>query len=203
MYKLIVTGCPRSGTMFMSRLLSQGGISCNHEFFYGMPGQATAKSRAIAEASWLAVPFLGRDKKEWGAKVIHIVRNPLKQMSSLAHMHVFEEHAFRANPYSMFKELHLPNLRRHRLLDRYIYFWVRWNDSIIKHADFTYRLEDIVKNPQEVFDDLKHDTKGVKLDVSKENAYDNVKQLKLKDFEDCLYYEELIEEAKRYGYSLV
>jgi len=202
MYKLIVTGCPRSGTAFMARLLTEGGISCNHEFFYGMPGISIVRNKAIAEASWLAVPYLERDKKAWDAKVIHIIRNPLKQISSLAHMHCLEDYNFEANPYTFFKGLHLPRLKRHGLLDRYIYFWIKWNLWAEKYADLTYRLEDIVKDPQEVFDDLGYDTTGKKFDLSKENNYTDVKQLALEDFKGCVYYDELIAEAKRYNYDL-
>lgn len=69
-----------------------------------------------------------------------------------------------------------------------------------QYADFTYRLEDIVKNPKGLFDDLGIPVDGIKFDTKKKNSYSNVKQYDWSDFRDCLYYDELIHNAHRYKY---
>lgn len=196
---IVATGCARSGTSFLANLLTQGGVICNHETYYGMPGFGEWRDGAIAECSWLAVPHLEREKLR-GAKIIHIIRHPLKHISSMAHVHTLEDHNFRANIYSIFKELFFPTIRRLRVKDRYLLNWIKWNQWAEKYADLTYRLEDLIKNPQELFDDLGIDVKDVKFDTSKKNSYSNVKQYDWADFRDCLYYNELIQNAWRYKY---
>lgn len=197
---VIVTGCSRSGTAFMADLLTQGGVPCTHEAYFGFPFfGCTYREGAIAESSWLSAPFLKREKDR-GALIIHIVRHPLKQISSMAHARSMEDHNFRSNLYTMTKELFLPTLRRLRLEDRYLYNWLKWNAMGEQYADFTYRLEDIVKNPKGLFDDLGIPVDGIKFDTKKKNSYSNVKQYDWSDFRDCLYYDELIHNAHRYKY---
>jgi len=96
--------------------------------------------------------------------------------------------------------LYLPTMRRYRVLDRYIYNWIRWNKMIEDHVDLIYRLEDLVKNPKEIFEDLGWDIGKKKLNTKKVNTYSNVKQYEWKDFRDCLLYNELLNAAGHYKY---
>jgi len=137
---ILIGGCARSGTNFIANLLTQGGVGCNHEALFGAPGYGTIIDNAIAESSWLAVPYFPKEKVR-GAILIHLIRHPLKQISSMRHVRTFEDHNFRSNIYSIFKELYLPTIRRYRLMDRYIYNWIKWNRMAESHADLTYRLE--------------------------------------------------------------
>ena len=197
---IVATGCARSGTTFLAKLLTQGGITMSHEAYYGFPFfGCTYREGAIGDVGWIAAPFLQREQVR-GALTIQIVRHPLKVISSMAHVHTLEDHNFKSNLYTMCKELYLPKLRRFRLMDRYIYNWLKWNKMIAPYADLTYRLEDLVQNPKELFDDLGIDVKGKKLSTKKVNDYSNVKQFDWEDFRDCLYFNELLEAAYHYKY---
>jgi hypothetical protein len=179
--------------------MTQAGIPTGHEALLGLPFGGTYVEGMTSEVSWLAAPMLGREKAK-GAKIIHIVRNPLKQISSAAHSRILEDHCFRSNVYTMYKEVVIPELRRYRLLDRYMLYYLKWNELISKHADLTYRLEDLIKNPQELFDDLGVDVSKVKFDLTKKNAYKKVKQLTLEDLEGYLWTGALKEFMKAFSY---
>lgn len=196
---IIGTGCARSGTAFLAKLLTQGGIPMGHETMFGCPGFGEWREGMVGDVSWLATPFLVREKKR-GAVVIQIVRHPLKHISSMNHVRTFEDHNFKANIYTIYKELYIPTLRRYRVLDRYIVNWIKWNQMAEKHADLVYRLEDLIEDPYELFDDLGVDVKGKTIDTKKVNSYNNVKQLKWEDFKDCAYYNDLIQGAHHYKY---
>lgn len=196
--KLIVAASPRSGTYFLSELLTQGGLVMGHECFYGIPGSGTWRNNMIGECSWLAAPFLERDKKD--RVVLHLVRNPLKQITSLMRTDFFEPYKFKGNVYTQWVQLHIPDIEFYSIKDRYLVFWLRWNQWIEKHANATYRLEDIVKDPYEIFKDLKHDVGDVKLDTSKKNAHKNTVYRKLDEFKNCDHYDWLVKEMKRYKY---
>lgn len=196
---IVVAGCARSGTAFMAKLLTQGGIVCNHEILFGAPGYGEIRDEAIAESSWLATPYLAREKIR-GAITMQIVRHPLKHISSMNHVHTLEDHNFRANIYTIYKKLYLPTLDRMRVMDRYIFNWIKWNQMAEKHADFIYRLEDLVEKPGEVFEDLGWDVGKKTLNTKKVNSYSNVEQLDWKDLRECLYYYELLQAAHHYKY---
>jgi hypothetical protein len=196
---IIGTGCARSGTNFLANLMTQGGVIMGHETIFGAPGFGEWREGMIGDVSWLAAPFLQREKKR-GAIIIQIIRHPLKQISSLCHQKVFEDYNFKSNIYSMYKELYMPHIRRLSLMDRYIYNWLSWNRLIEGYADLIYRLEDLVENPYELFEDLGIDVKGKVFDTKKTNDYKNVKQLDWSDFKDCMYYKELLKGAVRYKY---
>lgn len=198
-YQYVGCGACRSGTMFLANLMTQGGIPMGHEAFLGLPFGGIVVPNMVGEVSWLGVPFIGREKAN-GAKIIQIVRNPLKTISSMVHSRVLEDHCFRSNLYTMFKEIFIPEIRRYRLMDRYMLYYLKWNEMITPHADLVYRLEDLVKNPKELFDDLGVDVSKVKFDLKKKNSYKGVKQLKLEDLEGYFFTEHIKEFMKSYKY---
>jgi len=198
--KIVATGCARSGTFLLSDILSQGGIIMGHETLFGEPGYGTFRENMVGDVATLAMPFLNREKGR-GAKILQIVRHPLKQMSSMIHGDSFADYAFNGNPFARYVAFHLPDIMKHSELDRYIFYWLVWNQQIASYVDLIYRLEDIIQDPYEIFKDLDWDLKGKKIKVKKMNAFKKkVKQYDWKDFKGCLYYNELLKGAAYYGY---
>jgi len=197
--EFVITGCPRSGTNFMSELFTQAGYSTNHESFYGMPGFGTYRRPSYGEASWLAAPFFERDgNRPW----LHIVRNPLKVVSSLKHSGFFTEKSWKINPYTHYVGLHMPEIKELDELDQYLFFWIYWNKFLAKKLIRRWKLEDIIKDPEALFKELGWEVKG-KLSTKKTNSYKGVKYLALEDLKDCKYYDEFVKTAKQMGYDLI
>jgi hypothetical protein len=78
----VVTGCPRSGTHYLSEVLTRVGLLCRHEAVFGPYDRSfTGFGRAHGDSSWLAVPFLGQLPAD--AVVLHQTRHPLEVVRSL------------------------------------------------------------------------------------------------------------------------
>lgn len=199
--KYVVTGTPRSATRFMGQLFTSVGIPIGHEMFYGMPGCGIYVDDAKGDSSWLAVPHL-ESIKNAGAIIIHIVRNPLKVVSSLHHSQINFDNPM-DNMFTIYKVKHLPSIYRYQGLDRYLHFYIEWNKQIEKYADFRFRIEDLDKDPHILFDKIGVDIKGKKLhDDRRTNAYKDVEYLTLKDLDKCSLKNEFLSVAKKYGYNL-
>ena len=103
----IFTGTPRSGSGFVSQLLTSGGLKIGHEMFFGMPGHGFYPRGAVGDSSWLALPLLNMYPE---AKKIHVVRDPLKTISSLAHSRIMDDEIIGGNMYGLYKAKNLPEL---------------------------------------------------------------------------------------------
>jgi hypothetical protein len=199
--KIIGAGCPRSGTMFLADLLTQGGLPMGHETYFGNPNGGTWIDGMVGDVSWLSAPFL-HEYKGKDRVIIQIVREPIAHINSLIMSDFFEEHSFRGNTGTRFVELYLPQIRLFGLLDRYIYFWTKWNQMIEPYADFIYRLEDLSKNPSEIFEDLKHDIGDKVVKLRKVNAHKHKNTgLTQEDFKKCELYGDLIQGMHHYKYE--
>jgi len=82
LHPFVVTGCPRSGTHYLSEVLTRVGLVCRHESVFG-PHQSdfTGLNGAHGDSSWLAVPFLAQLPGD--AIVMHQTRHPLDVVRSL------------------------------------------------------------------------------------------------------------------------
>ncbi len=86
----LVTGCGRSGTQYVARLLVAMGMRVHHEHVFlpdRMEGQTKDTMTALMQTmevdgsvSWFAVPYLDLIPDDW--KIIHLVRNPVKVIRS-------------------------------------------------------------------------------------------------------------------------
>lgn len=170
--------------------------------FFGMPGYGFYSKGAIGDSSWLALPLLNMYPD---AKKIHVVRDPLKTISSLIHSRIMDDDVIGRNMYGLYKAKNLPELMQWKGFDRYIFFWTVWNNVAMKECEKTFKLENISKNPAPLFKYLKVDTKGKKLFKKKYNAYNDVKQLKMSDLKDC--DNDLLKNfkilAEKLGYKLI
>lgn len=172
--KYIVTGTGRCGTLFMANLLTSMGFPCTHEAIFTPHGidkakrvigkaEATISSKIsrgnnlsdyeleiVAESSYMAAPFL----KEFDAKVIHVVRNPMGVVASMisdsfknftnphpTHIPEFPDHIL----HEEFVYHHVDQLRQKMTqIDRCCLFYVLWNEMIEKSGKVTvrHRIED-------------------------------------------------------------
>lgn len=151
--KYLVTGLPRSGTVYMARLLTSMGLMCGHESIFTpdglnyaietLKGKKTANTSyvsldqelwfnpqlQIAESSYLAAPFLDHECLN-NCSIIHIIRNPLKVISSI----YFDANFFNEEiqiPYRMLVCSFLPELKQiNNEIEKVVAFYVWWNNLI-------------------------------------------------------------------------
>ena len=145
MQRFIVTGCPRSGTMYAAKLFGELGVRMGHEDVFGVPqglGGAPRWEGYEADSSWLAVPHLPLDD----VVVLHQVRHPLEFVRSVVG---YTEPGFLTDerarfPFSRVVGRHAPEVYAPASqVERAAVMWRVWNDTAKLHAGLTYRLEDL------------------------------------------------------------
>ncbi len=104
-------------------------------------------SKAVADASYMAVPFLG-DAVFSETKRIHVVRNPIKVVNSFCNYIDYFKGSAPSTPYEEFMYHHVPELRADiPQSDRAALYYVRWNQMIEQQrVDLFYRVEDSPEN---------------------------------------------------------
>ena len=180
--KYLVTGTGRCGTVYMARFLTNLGISCGHEAIFDWQGLELAKSRlndeqtietslcsrhnvlteevferwfnpttVIAESSYMAAPYLN-DPILDGVKIIHLVRNPLKTLSSwFSDIHFFDPTNGAIQHYRNFIYSHLPQIDKEKTeIEKACRYLIEWNKLIEK----TSRERIVVKIEDYPFRDL-------------------------------------------------
>lgn len=146
---LLVTGCARSGTGYISRVLCHAGLDIRHEQI-GKDGIS----------SWVMVA--PTEKTPWGpgrknihfTHIFHQVRDPLKTISSV----------FSTEPTASWKYImdYIPQiLPEDSKTVKAAKYWYYWNLKAAELAEWTYRVEDI----REVWVEMEHRL-GRKLDIS-------------------------------------
>lgn len=125
----VVTGCPRSGTLFTAHLLNW-----KHEWWYGIHRLPKRKTElrvgpaTTPDVSWLAAPYLTHRR----AMVFHLTRNPFEVVRSNAAIHWLRPD----DPWGIFAHSHVDTW------DPWL-FWLRWNELCLSSAVTQIRLEDI------------------------------------------------------------
>jgi hypothetical protein len=196
--KYIIAGLPRSGTGFMSQLLTSAGVPIGHEMFFGMPGHGFYPKNAVGDSSWMSVPFL----QNFAATIIHLVRDPMENISSLMHRNTFSEEKSIFTAYKMYR---LPSLENYKEIDKYLHFYIEWNKQIERMANLRVKLEDVTADPAEFLKELQIDVIGKELNTNPSNASIRpTSNLTLKNFKDCDQdlLKEFIRLANLYGYDL-
>lgn len=156
-FKYFICGTGRCGTVYFSRLLTSLGEPCSHEGIFTPAGAEEAKKRIInpklivnsqcsragnwlktkqvvAEASYMAAPFLSSDLFE-KTKILHVVRDPIKVISSFVEdLRYFFKNSVHnpPNPYMKFIYKWAPELVEPDLdaYTRGALYYVRWNQMI-------------------------------------------------------------------------
>lgn len=226
--KYLVTGTGRCGTVFMARLLTSLGEMCGHESVFWHEGEAAARrvlasrkfftsgcskgdwfvpAKMTSESSYMAAPFLDRPLLD-GTKIIHVVRNPLKVISShTKDVHFFEYPYGPQIDYQRFVLQYLPEIAAiENLVERACYYYVHWNTMIEKKsANRPYLLHNVEKklsselihfmeisNPPESY----HNNE-------KTNSWNHRdKDLTLNDIPNGTIKNKFINLAGKYGYDL-
>ncbi len=195
----IIAGTPRSGTGFIARLMTSAGVPIGHEMFFGMPGHGYYPQNAQGDSSWMAVPYIQNFKE---ATKIHIVRNPLDNLTSLVNIKTFSKDR---NIYSEFKKFTMPTLENYKDREKYLAFYIMWNVQIDVVEDIKVKLEDIAVEPKPFLDKLNIKYDESKLNMKKYNAsLSRIPKLTLDYFKDCNpdMVTKLISLAKDYGYKI-
>jgi len=80
MLKYVIASMPRSGTKYISTVLTKLGLSCGHELVFNTNHFSLPRKTLLGEASWMAVPYL--DRLPPGTIVFHQLRDPIKVLNS-------------------------------------------------------------------------------------------------------------------------
>lgn len=163
-YPLLITGTPRSGTVFLGNLLSSWGLKLSND---------AHQPRKSGMVSWVhlykdyypALPWTVRPPVREGFRfrhIVHQVRDPLASVTSIA----FTEPIGSAD-YIKFISRHIPltdtvtlfNKKDHRRYDsvrirRTLEFYVGWNEAILQLKVPRFRLEDFVQSNSTLIADL-------------------------------------------------
>lgn len=128
--RVLVTGCGRSGTTYVSVLLRKCGVHVPHEHHMGRDGISSWLFAAEASAApWGPAPSAFRFEN-----VVHLVRDPLAAIPSIA---TFRESAWAYIEGHIALDPSAPPLARSAM------YWLRWNELVEGRADARLRVEDM------------------------------------------------------------
>ena len=229
--KYLVTGTGRSGTVYMSRFLTSVGIMCGHESIFTPQGINEASMRLthvnniktskvsliendnwfdhnlqIAESSYMSCPFLQHDILK-DTKIIHVIRNPLKVISStFIDAKFLDDNNKGQKRYSDFVYQFLPNLKNIvNRLERVTCYYILWNEMVKKNSInknyYLHKIEDgINKN---IFDFLEIEPKNNFYDNKKSNCwYKREKDLNIDDLPSIDLEYKIYNIMKTYEYKI-
>ena len=192
--KLIIIGCGRSGTKFISKLFQEFNIDIRHESL-----------RKNGISSWLLVPntskrLLGPSYKNVSIlkmPIMHQVRNPLHVISSMQ----------TASQVSwIFISKFIPIIENDSLTLKCMKYWYYWNILAEEKAVYIYRIENIENEIEKIFEIGKFgapkNTKEILNNISKEINKRQYFRLKWNDLMkiDKNLTNDILSLAKKYGY---
>ena len=129
---LLITGCSRSGTSYISDFLRLNGVQVDHE--QDAPEGTVSWTMAI-DAPW--TPWGPGSRGYRFRHVFHQVRHPLKAIGSIVNE---EQRAWD------FIQSYIPQVREQDpILVRAVNYWIYWNLAAERKAELTYRIEDVEK----------------------------------------------------------
>jgi hypothetical protein len=214
MLKLIITGCGRSGTKYISGLLTKAGVLCGHEVVFSeqmaRTGQFQERPDGMhAEASWLAAGVI--DRLDESVKIVHQVRNPVRVIRSMSGVRSFIRHSdFCTFIYGKLGGLKKSKVvkRDDRYLDMCMEFWVRWNKLAEDASYRTFRVEDVNLELASELCNHVRETKAEDVYLALEqtptttNTRDRDESVTWGSLPSGEYKDKLFDVAVRYGYSL-
>ena len=215
--KIIISGCGRSGTRYMSELFQKMGLPCTHEVVFDPKNWRGSELPMLGmknESAWESAPFLTQlDPDEYA--ILHIIRHPFKQINSLRNLGFFEVNDI----WCQFACRIFPALNHGSYPERYAKYWIYWNKLVenVNYFGYVYQrfnIESILQvNPLYSF--LKK--AGIEVDKSimmealrvVPNNVNSVPYkidkdtIKLSDIEDQDLKEKLLVQSEKYGYNLI
>lgn len=130
--KFLVTGCGRSGTGYVSKLLGNLGIRTGHEDVCLPEGIRNHALREFdGDVSCWGIPYLGQLIWSDEVSVVHLVRHPFHVGRSYSHRRLFHtipdprDHYARA----FYDEDRIP-WALDDPADRFAAWWIRWNLAV-------------------------------------------------------------------------
>jgi glycosyltransferase involved in cell wall biosynthesis len=128
--RVVVTGCGRSGTGYVSQVLTALGHPCGHEAVFNPHTDGEWSFGALqGDSSWMAVPYLSQLPQ--GTLLLHQVRHPLAVIRSCIGIRMLSE----PSPYREFLERHCPEVFAYDAeLERAMAYWVYWNRRVEESA---------------------------------------------------------------------
>ncbi len=192
--ELLVTGCARSGTTFMTQFLNKNKMDVGHE----ADGQDGVVSWVMAADS---------NTSPWGPPsnayqfqhVLHQVRHPLKTIASAGN---------EPDLSWFYIQRFVPEIK---LEDPKIVkgakYWYYWNLLAEKKSEFTYRVEDLDCAVDEINNRLglnldKNILEEIPKNVNTQSCKDVYTWQDLKENLEPELYENIVEMATRYGYHV-
>lgn len=128
--RVLVTGCGRSGTTYVSLLLRRCGLDVPHEHKMGIDGISSWLFAAeSSEVPWGPSPCAYRFEL-----VVHLVRDPLSSIPSIA--------TFGRSAWDYIAR-HAPIDPSAHLLVRSARYWLHWNELIERRASLRLRIEEM------------------------------------------------------------
>jgi len=147
--RIVVVGSMRSGTGYVSRVLSECGVRCGHEAVFNYDGFGGWKDYA-ADSSWLALPALSSLEN---VLIVHLVRHPVavaRSATSFFHQGP-EDSVYHRTIHQMIPDVFST---RSDPLERFAYYWVAWNRLVDTHVNdaliegrcgaIRWRVEDLI-----------------------------------------------------------
>jgi hypothetical protein len=129
----VITGTGRSGTGYLSRLLSTLDVPCGHEKifhpFLRDDVLGCSNNNLIGDSSWLAAPLLEQlSERTW---VFHQVRHPIEVARSFLGIGFFDKNPSASHsPYLEFVRRHQSFDRIMNEFERFMFHWVCWNQMV-------------------------------------------------------------------------
>jgi len=232
--KFLIVGTGRCGTLHFARLMTHLGIPCGHESVFTPLGWHAALSviegkynpklsrcskldmetnkpleewvdvnDIVADSSYMAAPFLSHDDIE-DISVIHLVRNPLKVISSFVlGFNYFKESRYRedADPWQNFIYSNLRSLSASLTqVERACLYYIQWNQMISDSRHYRkyllHRVEDGITDELLEFLDVERKEPLETNHNSKEHE-----NLKIRDIPTGSIKDKLIRIMSDYGYD--
>lgn len=128
---VLVTGCARSATTYISKVLELNGLQVVHE---GLAKDGCASWTMAVDAS--STPWGPGSRGLEFEHIFHQVRNPLDNISSV----------YTTEPERSWEFIyeHIPEIsHKDSHLVRCVKYWIYWNLKAESLAEWTYRIEDL------------------------------------------------------------
>lgn len=226
--KYIITGTGRSGTVFMARFLTSIGVVCGHECIFNTFGTdhaerlinnpheirtslvsgdswLTDSHSIVADSSYMAAPYLDHSILD-KVKVIHVVRNPIKVISSFVNdLNYFQSSlvgsSYENFIYGMFPELYKDSLNP---AERACLFYVKWNEMIENKAKncMRFRIEDDPESLLPFLDDYDYNSLKCFSDKKANTMQRGKIPIQLKNIPNGCIKDSFISMAQKYGYNV-
>ena len=189
---VLVIGCARSGTTYMTDVLRACDYRVGHEYLKRNGVCSWEMTVDTKQVPW----GHARDGAQF-KHIFHQVRDPLKTITSC----LGEPHAS-----FVFIQQHIPEIKSEdSLLTQCAKYWYYWNLKAEAQAEWTYRIEDLEKNWEELEMRL-----GRKFDKTVLNAIPKTTNTRgvipyltwaqLKEALDPELYDNICKLAEKYGY---